>query len=93
MQSLYIEIIGYLAAITGTFLMLPQVIKSVKTRSAQDISLWMLIAYVTQAALWGVYGFFISAVPLVLTNMIAFCIGIIQLVLKQKYERKAHSRT
>ncbi len=77
-----IEAIGYLAAILGTFLMLPQVIKSVQTESVGDVSFVMLWVYAIQCLLWLVYGIGIKKVPLVLCNGIALIIGIVQLYLK-----------
>ncbi len=84
-MALFTEIIGYSAATIGTLLMVPQVLKSIRTRSAKDISAWMLAAYLIQCALWGTYGFLLGAVPLLLCNAVAFCIGAFQASLKWRY--------
>ncbi len=81
------EIIGYTAAVIGTVLMLPQVIKSVQTKSAHDVSSLMLAAYLTQCVLWAMYGIRIHAAPVYLCNIIAFCIGVVQVSLKFRYAK------
>ncbi|MBP7114395.1 MAG: hypothetical protein KBA40_03000 [Candidatus Peribacteraceae bacterium] len=81
------EIIGYIAAVIGTVLMLPQVIKSIQTKSAKDVSALMLSAYLIQCVLWSIYGLRIHAAPVYLCNMIAFCIGLVQVGLKLKYAK------
>jgi len=80
------QIIGYLAAIVGTTLMLPQVVKTIKTKKVDDVSLVMLLFYFFNCLLWLVYGLLISALPLILCNSIALLISIFQLVLKFKYK-------
>lgn len=82
------DIIGYIAAAIGTVLMLPQVIKSVRTKSAKDISSLMLAAYLLQCVLWDVYGFLLGAIPLMICNSIAFCIGLFQAILKIRYGKR-----
>ncbi len=82
------DIIGYLAALIGTFLMVPQVVNSLRTKSVGDISGAMLAAYLVQCALWAVYGLRMHAMPIILCNTIAFCIGVVQVVLKIKYSKK-----
>ncbi len=82
------DVIGYLATIVGTFLMVPQVMKALRTKSMRDVSDGMLGAYLLNCALWGTYGFLIGSVPLMLCNGIAFCIGAFQVGLKVRYGRK-----
>ncbi len=81
------NLIGYLAAAIGTFLMVPQVLKTIATKRVDDISNGMLAAYLVQCALWGIYGILLQAYPLIVCNAVAFCIGAFQVVLKIKYGR------
>ena len=83
-----VEIIGYLAAAVGTSLMLPQVIKSLKTKKMQDVSFGMLVLYFFNCILWLAYGSLISAWPVIISNFIALIISIIQLFLKLKYSEQ-----
>ena len=86
-SPLLILIVGSAATIVGTVLMLPQVYHSFKTKKVDDISWAMIIAYCLNCALWLTYGMLIAAVPIIITNAIAFCISIVQLILKRKYSR------
>lgn len=80
------NLIGFIAAAVGTSLMLPQVIKSVRTKSVGDVSLGMLTLYVINCLLWLVYGIFLKAWPLIICNFIALILGTFQLNLKIKYK-------
>jgi MtN3 and saliva related transmembrane protein len=80
------DVIWYLATAVWTFLMLPQVIKSFKTKTMKDISRWMIMMYIGNCGLRLMYGFLIHSIPLMLCNFIALIIGILQLILKIKYK-------
>lgn len=79
------EAIGYAAAFLGTVVMLPQVLKTIQTRSAHDVSAVMLGTYLVQNVLWGVYGGLIQSWPLILCNVVAFALGSVQAILKARY--------
>lgn len=87
-MELLTQIIGFLAAAVGTSLMLPQVVKTIRTQKADDLSLLMLALYFVNCLLWLTYGLLIKAWPLVTCNFIALVISIIQLILKFKYKQK-----
>jgi len=80
------DTIWYLATAVWTFLMLPQVIKSFKTKTMKDVSRWMIFMYIGNCLLRSIYGFLIYSIPLMLCNIIALIIGILQLFLKIKYK-------
>jgi len=82
------EIIGYAAAAVGTSLMLPQVIKSWKSKHVDDISYGMVIMYVINCSLWLIYGILLKAIPLALCNFLALIVSLAQLYLKIKYTTK-----
>lgn len=58
-MTIIVEIIGFTAAAVGTSLMLPQVIKSIKTKKVDDISFGMLVLYFFNCLLWLIYGMLI----------------------------------
>lgn len=84
-MNLITQIIGFLAATVGTSLMLPQIIKTIKTKKVDDLSLMMLVLYFINCSLWLVYGILIMAWPMIVCNSIGLIISIIQLLLKFKY--------
>lgn len=83
---LFTEVIGYLAAVFGTFLLLPQVYKTLKTKRVKDISTTMLVVYIINCSLWETYGILLKSMPIIICNLSALCIGIFQLILKVKYK-------
>ena len=89
MTPLIAELIGYTAAVVGTALMLPQVIKSIKTKKVNDIAFGMLWLYFFNCFLWLIYGILISAMPVILCNFIALIISILQIVLKVRYSKSS----
>jgi MtN3 and saliva related transmembrane protein len=84
MQTLT-TIIGFAATVVGTVLMLPQVIRSWRTRQVDDLSLSMVLLYVLNCALWLVYGCLVAAPPVIVANSAGLMISIVQLVLKIRY--------
>jgi MtN3 and saliva related transmembrane protein len=87
MSSFNFEIIGYIAAFFGTILMLPQAFKTYSTKHVKDISLIMLIIYIVNCMLWGIYGFYLKSVPMLLCNGIALVIGLLMITMKIVYSR------
>lgn len=61
-------VIGLLAAACTTLAYVPQVIKTWRTRSTEDISLYMYLLMVTGVALWLVYGLALGDLPLIASN-------------------------
>ena len=47
---------------------MPQVIKAWRTKSVDDLSIWMLIAFTTGVVLWVVYGLATHSMPVVAAN-------------------------
>jgi len=87
MSTFFFEFIGYMAAFFGTILMLPQAYKTYRTQHVKDISLVMLIIYIINCMLWGIYGSFLQSVPMLLCNGIALVIGLLMLTMKIVYSR------
>lgn len=85
MHDNMVEVIGYAAAFFGTILMIPQTYKSFKTKKVNDISMSMLVVYIINCTLWEAYGILIHSNPIIICNIIALCIGIVQLLIKIRY--------
>jgi len=77
-----INIIGTVAGILTTLAFVPQVIKTWRTRSAQDISLFMFLLFSSGVLLWLVYGLLLAAMPIVIANGITLALSLSILVLK-----------
>jgi MtN3 and saliva related transmembrane protein len=70
MNKNLISALGFLAGTLTTLAYLPQVIKSWRTKSADDISLGMFLLLVAGISVWVVYGILINSTPLVLFNSV-----------------------
>jgi MtN3 and saliva related transmembrane protein len=84
-MEVFTEIIGYIAAVLGTSIMIPQLIKSLKTKSVKDISTWTLVLFLLNNLFWITYGILINSLPVALSNGIVFMIVFTELSLKVKY--------
>ena len=84
----YIDLFGFLAALLTTIAFLPQLFKTWKTKSADDVSLIMLILFITGVACWIVYGIQIKSIPILTANIITFIFNFSILILKITYTQK-----
>ena len=64
------DIVGYVAGIINMIHLAPQLLKSVKTKSTNDISFSYAIIHVIGLSLWVVYGFFIMSYPVIIMHII-----------------------
>jgi len=83
-----VDILGYIAAVIGCSIMIPQVVKIIKTRKVRDISWAMVILYVINCLLWLVYGWLIHSNPVWIANGICLVTATVQMWLKYKYSPK-----
>ena len=83
-----IEFFGYFAAILTTLAFLPQLIKTLKTQKADDVSLITLIMFLTGVLSWVVYGYKISSVPILMANLITFILNFLILIFKIIFTKK-----
>ena len=83
-----IEFFGYFAAILTTLAFLPQLIKTLKTQKADDVSLITLIMFLTGVLSWVIYGYKISSVPILMANIITFILNLLILIFKLNFAKK-----
>ena len=74
------EFYGYIAAILTTVAFLPQLIKTYKTKSAEDVSIVMLLMFILGLIFWIVYGIKSKALPVVIANFITLFLQILFLL-------------
>ncbi|MDE1855024.1 MAG: SemiSWEET transporter [Candidatus Micrarchaeota archaeon] len=80
-----IDILGFVAGALTTIAVLPQIIKSYRTRKTKDIS-WGWLGIMTSGnGLWAIYGFVLASLPILITNVIAFSFQIILILLKRRH--------
>ncbi len=81
----YIDVLGYIAGILVVISLLPQTIKSWKTRSTKDLSLWRYLIYITGLVLWIAYAAIINNGPVAVMNGLGLLLAGSILYLKLKH--------
>jgi lactoylglutathione lyase len=81
-----VKIIGFISAILTTTAFLPQVLKTWKTRSTDDLSSIMFGLFSIGIAGWLVYGWLIHDLPMILANSVTICLAgiIMYFIIKKK---------
>lgn len=80
-----VEIIGSLAALITTLAWLPQIMKILRERRTEDISLVTNAALATGIFLWLLYGLFIGSWPIIMANGVTFLFIATIIGLKLRY--------
>ena len=84
---MYVEIFGYFAAFLTTAAFLPQLIKTLKTKKAEDVSLSTLIMFIIGVFSWIIYGYNISSKPILIANFITLILNLLILVSKVYFSK------
>ena len=88
MEYINIEFFGYFAAVLTTAAFLPQLIKTLKTKKAEDVSLITLIMFLCGVGSWIIYGYKISSLPILMANIITFILNLFVLISNIYYSKK-----
>jgi MtN3 and saliva related transmembrane protein len=81
------QVIGLAAGVCTATSLLPQVVKTIKEKKAEDVSLGMLIVLATGIILWIVYGVKKNDLPIIATNSFSLLVNIVMVVLGIKYKK------
>ena len=80
-----ISIVGFAAGTLTTISFIPQVHKTWRTRSCDDLSWGMLLAFTTGVVLWLVYGLFLLSEPIIAANAATLALLVMIIALKAKF--------
>ena len=83
-----VNFLGYIAGILVVVSLLPQVIKSWKTKSTKDISLERYVIYIIGLILWIAYAVIIKNGPVAMMKSIGLVLATTILYLKLKYGKE-----
>ena len=87
-----LTLLGYVAGAITTGSFLPQVYKTYKTKSVEDLSYWMLLLMFTGLTLWLLYGIELNELPIILTNAITGALVISLIVMKYVFTKNYPDR-
>ena len=82
------EWIGIAAGVLTAASMLPQLIKVIKEKHVEDLSVMMLLILIAGLSLWVVYGFMRKDAPLIYTNLFSVAVNSALVFFRIKYSRK-----
>ncbi len=82
------DFFGFIAAGLTTIAFLPQVIKTWYSKKADDVSLLMLIMFITGLLFWIVYAIKTETLPVLIANIITFILNMAILVMKLAFNNK-----
>nr|WP_277396036.1 SemiSWEET family transporter [Legionella anisa] len=81
---------GIVAFITSFIGLLPQIIKSLKTKSTQDLSMIMLINYLICSVAWIIYGSSTDSFFVISSNVVGLLVSLLLILLKKHYDARSH---
>lgn len=82
-------VIGIVAGIFTSSSLLPQVIKILKEKKVEDLSMTMFISLLIGIILWVIYGIMRDDWPIIVTNSFSVLLNFLILFLKFKYGRNS----
>lgn len=85
----FTDTIGTLGASLTTIAFMPQVWHTFRTKDVSGISLGMYTVLTVGIALWVVYGWLLSAWPIIISNGITLSLALAILLMKLRYQDKA----
>jgi len=83
----YTSYIGIVAGICTAISLLPQLIKIVREKKAEDLSLVMLVVLVVGLAGWIWYGILKNDYPIIITNAFSFTVNVLIIIFTVTYKK------
>lgn len=82
------NILGIIAGILTSVSMIPQLVKVLKEKNAEDLSWTMILVLISGLSLWVWYGFLKDELPIILSNAFAVIVNVILLICCMIYKKK-----
>ena len=79
---------GWMASLLCTLILVPQIIKALKTRHTDDISMLMLLLSVSGNAFWVAHASMTQNIPLLVGASFISLMSIMLILFKYKYDTK-----
>jgi len=88
----FADIIGLMAGFCTTTSFLPQIVRILRTKSAGDVSPFMIFITLFGNSLWFVYGLVTLKQPIIIANGVTVVLVLILLICKIRYRGACSSR-
>lgn len=86
------KIIGIIAALITGISMIPQLVKIIKEKNAENVSIGMCVVLICGLSLWVWYGIKKEDVPIIATNGFSILTNVLLIYFGRKYKNKNHVR-
>ena len=86
-QNTIIQIIGIVAGICTGISLLPQLIKILRKKKDQGLSLFYLIVLLVGLVLWIIYGVLRKDIPIIATNVLSLILNIATITANTYYKK------
>jgi MtN3 and saliva related transmembrane protein len=81
------EWVGIIAGVLTSASLLPQFIKLLKTKKAEDISLFFLFLLISGLAMWVWYGIIREDIPIIVTNAFSLLLNGLMIFFGIRYKK------
>jgi MtN3 and saliva related transmembrane protein len=87
MFDFLISVLGILASIFSLSSTVPQIVKGLKTKKMDDLSVWLILSLIVGLSLWVIYGIGRSDVVIIGGNMVGVSLNLVLFFLKFRYSK------
>ncbi|HUP11469.1 MAG TPA: SemiSWEET transporter [Niastella sp.] len=91
-MSNYTQIIGIASGVLTSASLLPQLIKIIREKKAESVSMGTYILLLVGVSGWILYGIEKNDIPIIATNCFSFVANIFILIFSVRYKRKEASK-
>jgi len=82
-------VIGTIAGLLTSIAVVPQVVRTWRTKHARDLSIWQPLLLVAGMLLWLIYGLMIGDGPLIVANTFSLACYCLLIGMKVVYDRRS----
>jgi MtN3 and saliva related transmembrane protein len=81
------NLIGIMATVFAVSSTIPQILKIIKSKKSEDISIWLALVLIIGLSLWVIYGIAKKDFVIIIANSISVLLNTIMLFLKVRYSK------
>jgi len=84
----WIELVGLSGSILSSFTFMPQVYQTWKTKSVEDLNLFMILMFFISTIIWLVYGIGKGILPVTICNGVICFLSLLLIYFKFRFAKK-----
>ena len=84
-----VNILGIVAGFLTSIAMIPQLIKVIKEKNVEDLSLVMILVLISGLSLWVWYGFIQNELPIIISNAFAVLVNLTLFICYLLFRKKS----